>query len=306
MTERPIILGAPQTPPKTKAPPGACDCHTHVFGPIASYPFDAKRTYTPGDASIADLLALHALLGIERVVIVHPSPYGTDNRCTLDAIRLIGDRARGVAVIDETTDDTTLRDMHNAGIRGVRLNMQTVGNPDPDTAFAQLSWAAQRVAPLGWHVQVYTDLALITALRDRLPSLPTPVVIDHFGRAKAEASPTQPGFDSLLALLDTGRIYIKLSAPHRISHRPGYADATPIARALIAANPDRLVWGTDWPHPGARPGVPRSIHEIEPFRGEDDGAALDRLAGWAGDAATLKRILVDNPARLYDFGPIAP
>jgi predicted TIM-barrel fold metal-dependent hydrolase len=305
MSDRPTILGAPQTRPVTKAPPGACDCHTHVFGPAASYPFDAGRTYTPGDASIEDLLAMHALMGIQRVVIVHPSPYGSDNRCSVDAVRQIGENARGVAVIDAATDDAALRDMHQAGIRGVRVNLQTFGNPDPDTAYAMLSWASRRVAELGWHVQVYTDLPLIAALSARLPGLPTPVVIDHFGRAMAADGPSQPGFDRLLALLDSGRVYIKISAPHRISKQPNYADAAPIARALIAANPDRLVWATDWPHPGARPGIPRSIDEIEPFRGEDDGAALDRLAGWAGDADTLKRILVDNPARLYDFGAVA-
>jgi predicted TIM-barrel fold metal-dependent hydrolase len=305
MSDRPVILGTAQTRPVTMAPPGSCDCHTHVFGPAADYPFDPKRTYTPGDASIEDLLALHALLGIERVVIVHPSPYGTDNRCSVDAVRRMGDRARGVAVIGESTTDAALQDMHAAGMRGVRCNLHTVGNADPDAAWETLVWAANRVAPLGWHVQVYTDLALIAALRERLPELPTTLVIDHFGRAMAADGPQQKGFDALLTLLDTGRVYVKMSAPHRISHQPGYADAAPIARALIAANPDRLVWATDWPHPGARPGKPRSIAEIEPFHGEDDGAALDRLAGWAGDADTLKRILVDNPARLYDFGPVA-
>lgn len=314
MSGPPRILGAVQTPPTTRAPPGSCDCHTHVFGPAARYPFDPGRTYTPGDASVADLMALHAILGIERVVIVHPSPYGTDNRCTVDALTELnarrhegqsGARARGVAVIDEGTDDASLRAMHAAGMRGVRVNLHTYGDFDPGAAWKRLLWAARRVAPLGWHVQVYTELAVIDALGERLAGLPAPLVIDHFGRAMAAAGPRQPGFDRLLALLDTGRTWIKLSAPYRISQVTGYADAAPLASALVAANPERLVWATDWPHPGARPGVPRTIEEVEPFRGEDDGAALDRLAGWTGDPATLRRILVENPARLYDFGDAA-
>jgi predicted TIM-barrel fold metal-dependent hydrolase len=305
MSGRVSVLGVAQTPPATTIPPGSCDCHTHIFGPPDEYPFDPGRTYTPGGASVADLLALHAILGIARVVIVHPSPYGSDNRCTLDAVRQLGERARGVAVIDEATDDAALRDMHAAGVRGVRVNLQTFGNPDPATAWERLRWAARRVAPLGWHVQVYTDLALIAALSGHLADLPTPLVIDHFGRAMAAAGTGQPGFDALLGLLGSGRIYVKMSAPHRISNQPGYGDAAAIAQALIAGNPDRLLWGSDWPHPGARPGIPRTVAGIEPFRGEDDGAALERLAGWVGNAAILHRILVDNPARLYEFGEMA-
>jgi predicted TIM-barrel fold metal-dependent hydrolase len=306
VSDRPSILGAPQTRPTTKIPPGACDCHTHVFGPAGKYPFSPDRTYTPGDASIEDMLALHAILGVDRVVIVHPSPYGTDNSCTVDALRQIGDQARGVAVIDEATSDAALHDMHDAGMRGIRLNLHTFGDPDPATAWDRLTWAARRVAPLGWHVQIYTSLGLIAALSDRIPTLPTPLVIDHYGRAMAADGPQQPGFDKLLALLGTGRVYLKLSAQYRVSQQPGHADVGDIARPLIAANPDRLVWATDWPHPGGGTGGPRKRDEIEPFHQVDDGAALERLASWAGDAATLQRILVDNPARLYDFGPLPP
>lgn len=300
-----VILGVEQTPPKTMVPPGACDCHTHVFGPAASYPFSPGRTYTPGDASVQDLLALHALLGMQRVVIVHPSPYGMDNRCSVDAIRMLGARARGVAVIGEAAPAAELRELHEAGMRGVRVNLETFGPIDPEEAWRRLAATARLVAPFGWHVQIYTNLALIAAVGDRLLTLPTPLVIDHFGRAVAANGTGQPGFDRLLGLLTSGKAYVKLSGAHRISQRPGYTDAAPIAQALIAANPERLVWGTDWPHPGARPGQPRSLDEIEPFHAEDDGAALDRLAEWAGDAATLTRILVDNPARLYDF-PAVP
>jgi len=219
----------------------------------------------------------------------------------VDAMRVLGGRARGVVVIDTATSDEALRNMHDAGIRGVRVNLETSGQTNPAAALEQLRWAATRVAPFGWHVQTFTNLGLLAPLHDTILALPTPLVIDHFGRPRASQGVGQPGFDRLLSLMGSGRVYLKLSAPHRISQQPDYRDVPPIAQALIAENPDRLIWATDWPHPGARPGVPRSIGEIEPFRNEDDGAALNRLAGWVGDSGVLRRILADNPARLYDF-----
>lgn len=297
----PAVLGVRQTPPGLRVPSDACDCHTHVFGPAERYPFDPARTYTPGDAALADLKALHAVLGLDRVVIVHPSPYGTDNRCTLDAIRSLGDTARGVAVIDDVVDEAALRAMHEAGVRGVRVNLETYGQTDPESALARIRAASRKVAPLGWHVQVYTRLDLLTAIADDIAGLPTLLVIDHFGRSSAAAGPSQAGFDRLLRLLDGGKVYLKLSASYRVTERADHADVRPLARALIAANPERVVWGTDWPHPGAAAGRARRPKVIEPFRPIDDGAALNRLADWAGDEATLARILVENPARLYDF-----
>ena len=298
------ILGVEQTSPRTVAPPGSCDCHTHVFGPAATYPFSPNRTYTPGDAAVGDLRALHAMLGLERVVIVHPSPYGTDNSCSVDAIQTLGDRARGVAVLDEATPFESLRALHDGGMRGARVNLETYGTVDPAEAWRKLQATAELVAPLGWHVQIYAGIAVIEAIGDRLLDLPTPLVIDHFGRLSAARGVGQPGLDRLKRLLESGRVYLKLSGAHRISDVPGYADVAPLARALIAANPDRLVWGTDWPHPGARTGGVRTLDMIEPFHPQDDGAALDRLGNWAGDDETLRRILVDNPVRLYDFPPI--
>lgn len=282
-------------------PVEACDCHTHVFGPAGKYPFAADRLYTPGDASVADLLALQRHFRFERVVIVHPSPYAADNTCTLDALREIGDGARGVAVIDEKTTDTELQDMHDAGVRGVRLNLETGGVNDTVYAAKQLRWASARVAPLGWHLQLFTNLAVLAALRDVIRKLPNPLVVDHFCRAQAELGTGQLHFDVLLDLVREGKVWVKLSAPQRISSAPDCADAGAIAQALIAASPDRMLWGSDWPHPGARPGVPRKIDEIEPFNPINDGRALNRLAEWAGDEATLRKILVDNPAILYDF-----
>ena len=292
------VLGVAHTPPSFEVPSGACDCHTHIFGPAERFPFSAKRLYTPGPASIADLEAMHRALHIERVVVVHPSPYGADNSCTVDAVRKLGNRARGVAVIDDTISDAMLADMHAAGVRGVRVNLESYGESDPAVARRHLQHAAERVAPLGWHVQTYTNLAILAALHDTILKLPTTLVVDHFGRPQAALGITQSGFEQFLALLRSGKIYVKISAPYRISQQPHYSDAAPIARAIIAANPDRIVWGSDWPHPGA---AKRDPAVIEPFRPEDNGQALNRLAEWTKDRTEVQKILVDNPARLYKF-----
>jgi predicted TIM-barrel fold metal-dependent hydrolase len=295
------VLGVAQSAPAFAAPRGACDCHTHIFGPAARFPFSPQRVYTPGDASIEDLLALHRALGLDRVVIVHPSPYGADNACTIDALRRLGARSRGVAVIDAATSDAALREMHEVGVRGVRVNLETGGVRDPAAARRLLQEAAARVAPLGWHVQTFTNLSVIEALHDVILALPTTLVVDHFGRAQAAQGVAQPGFAALLSLVRRGKAYVKLSAAYRLSEAPDFADVAVLARALIDANPDRVVWGTDWPHPGARPRSPADRDKIEPFIPVDDGRALNRLAEWAGEPARLARILVENPARLYGF-----
>jgi predicted TIM-barrel fold metal-dependent hydrolase len=292
------ILGVLHTSPAFEVPRNACDCHVHIFGPADKFPYSRKRLYTPGDASIEDLLSLHRALHIDRVVIVQPSPYAADNSCTVDAVRKLGDRARGVAVIDDTVSARTLADMHAVGIRGVRVNLESYGESDPAVAGRQLQQAAARVAPLGWHVQTYTNLAILSALHATILALPTTLVVDHLGRPQAARGTAQPGFESLLALLRSGKVYVKISAPYRISLEPHYPDAAPLVRAMIDANPDCVVWGTDWPHPG---GVRRDPAVIEPFGPEDDGEALNRLAGWTKNRAELQKILVDNPARLYQF-----
>lgn len=298
----PLALhGATHEPLNFAMPALACDCHTHVFGPAGQFPFAADRQYTPGDATVAELLALQAHLGLERVVIVHPSPYGADNACTVDALRQLGDRARGVAVIDAATSDAELRDMHAAGVRGVRLNLETTGVSDPLLAAEQLRWASARVAPLGWHLQMYTQLSVVVSLQDQIAALPIPLVVDHFCRAPAALGVDQPGFDVLLNLVRAGKVWVKLSAPHRISNLPDCEDAKPLVQALVAANPDRMLWGSDWPHPGAKPGKPRRVDEIESFNPINDGRALNRLNEWVGDAATLHKLLVTNPQMLYDF-----
>jgi predicted TIM-barrel fold metal-dependent hydrolase len=296
-TAAPTVLGVAHTAPSFAVPKGACDCHTHIFGPDANFPLSPKRLYTPGPASIEDLNALHKTIHIDRVVIVHPSPYGADNAVTVDAVRKLGARARGVAVIDDKTTDAELDDMHKAGIRGVRVNIESFGEIDSAVAGRLFQRAAERVARLGWHVQTYTNLGILTPLAETIVKLPTTLVVDHFGRPIAEHGMAQAGLAEFLAMLRSGKVYVKLSAPYRISQLPDYPDAAPIARAMIAANPDRIVWGTDWPHPGA---AKRDPAVIEPFRPEDNGAALNRLSSWAS-AAELQKILVDNPARLYQF-----
>jgi predicted TIM-barrel fold metal-dependent hydrolase len=300
-TRQIAIHGVTHGAPAFAVPPGACDCHVHVFGPAARFPYAAGRGYTPGDASIESLLALQAALGLERVVVVQASPYGTDNACTVDALRRLGARARGVAVIDAATTGAALADMHEAGVRGVRVNLESAGQHDPDAARGLLVAAAARAAPLGWHVQTYTSLDVIVALKDTILALPVPLVIDHFGRAPAAAGVDHPGFRVLLSLVDSGRVWVKLSAPHRVSTAPDCADAAALARALMRANPERMVWGSDWPHPGGTPGASRRPEVIEPFHPIDDGRALNRLAEWTASAAELEAILVHNPARLYDF-----
>lgn len=296
------IHGVTHSPVTAPIPPGACDCHVHVFGPSSRFPFDPTRAYTPADASIEELLALHAHLGIDRVVIVHPSPYGTDNRIGLDALERFGKhRARAVAVIDARTTDAELQRLHDAGTRGARANLATTGIGDPNAAWRILDETARRVAPLGWHLQTFTSLDVIDALAEQFSTLPVPLVIDHFGGLKAERGLDQPGFAALRRLVASGRAYVKLSAAYRSSQRPDAADLAPFARALLSDNPERCVWGTDWPHPGGAKRTGALRDEIEPFQPIDDGAALNRLAAWCRDPATLKRVLVDNPARLYDF-----
>jgi predicted TIM-barrel fold metal-dependent hydrolase len=295
------IHGVAHAAPDFAVPAGACDCHTHVFGPAARYPFAPGRTYTPGDASIENLLALHRRLGIERVVIVHPSPYGADNACTVDALGIIGPGARGVAVIDDAVSETELDDMHTAGVRGVRVNLETAGIADPAQAVARVLATARRVASRGWHVQTFTRPAIVAALAGVISEMPVPLVIDHFGHMRAEKGLDQPGFADLLRMLGSGRAYVKLSAAQRISNLPDCSDAQVLAQALIDANPERVLWGSDWPHPGGKPGVGRNVAVIEPFNPVDDGVALNRIARWAGSAERICKLLAENPARLYGF-----
>jgi predicted TIM-barrel fold metal-dependent hydrolase len=285
-------------------PRGACDCHVHVFGDTAKFPFAERRTYTPPPASVEELLELQRDLHMDRVVVVQPSVYGTDNTCTVDGVRRMGARARGIAVIDKSTPRASLQEMAGLGIRGIRLNLNTAGNFDPNSAKQQLDAVAEQIRGLNWHVQMFVALSVISALKDYFMQYPYPVVFDHFGQPKAPQGIGQPGFANLLDLVKSGRAYVKISGAYRVSTMaPAYADATPLAQALVAANPDRIVWGTDWPHPNGASA--RSINEIAAPFPIDDGLLLNELPKWAPDAATRKKILVDNPARLYGFEAVA-
>ncbi len=281
-------------------PTGSCDCHVHIFGPQSDFPFDNARVYTPGEASLDQLLALHRRIGMSRVVLVQPSVYGTDNACLLDALTALGPRARAVAVIDAATSGAELARLHAAGVRGVRINIATAGMNDPAAALVLLEQTARQVAPLGWHVQVLTKPVVIATLGPKLAGLATPLVVDHFGLPDLTAGPEQPDFAALVALVRTGRMLVKLSAMERLTGAGEGHRLAPYIRALVAANPQALLWGSDWPHTGGGRNIGRAATDIEPFEPLDDALALSALTD-AVDTATLVRILVANPARLYDF-----
>ena len=292
----------PLTPVNFDVPAGACDCHTHIHGDPAKFPFFSGRVYTPELASPEEMTALHKALHIERVVIVTPSVYGPDNSATLFGMKARGATARGVAVIDDKTPDGDLDTMNQLGIRGIRLNLATGGVNDPKVGRSRFQAAVERVKARNWHVQLFTSLSMISAIKDLVVASPVPVVFDHFGGAQAELGLEQPGFSDLLELVKSGKAYVKISGAYRASKlAPDYPDAAPLARALISANSDSIVWGTDWPHPDSVTPPGRQVTDVTPLFRIDDGRLLNQLPVWAPDAATRKRILVDNPARLYGF-----
>jgi predicted TIM-barrel fold metal-dependent hydrolase len=292
----------PATPVNFDVPAGACDCHTHIHPDPEKFPFFAGRVYTPELASPEEMSALHKAVRMERVVIVTPSIYGPDNSATLFGMKARGPTARGVAVIDDKTSEADLDTMGQAGIRGIRLNLATGGVNDPGVARPRFQAAVERVKARGWHIQIFTNLAMITATKDLVAASPVPVVFDHFGGAQAALGVEQPGFADLVALVQSGKAYVKISGAYRASQLgPDYADCTPLARALIAANADRIVWGTDWPHPDSVTPAGKKVTDVTPLFQIDDGRLLNQLAIWAPDAAVRNKILVDNPARLYGF-----
>ena len=291
----------PTTPVNFDVPTGACDCHTHIHADPETFPFFAGRVYTPELASPQEMSELHRALHVERVVIVTPSVYGPDNSATRFGMMARGATARGVAVIDDKTPESDLDVMQKAGFRGIRLNLATGGVNDPSVGRSRFQAAVDRMKSRGWHVQLFTSLTMISAIKDLVATSPVPVVFDHFGGAEAALGVDQPGFADLLELVQSGKAYVKISGAYRASKLgPDYADAAPLAKALIAANVDRIVWGTDWPHPDSVPG--RKVTDVTPLLQIDDGRLLNQLPVWAPDAAIRNKILVDNPARLYGFG----
>lgn len=292
----------PATPVDFQIPPGACDCHTHIFYGPAKFPMWPGRAYTPETALPEEMAALHRALHVQRVVIVAPSVYGTDNSATLLGIKARGADARGIAVIDERTPDAELDRLGKAGFRGIRLNLVTGGPPDPAVIRQRFEEAVKRLQGRGWHIQVYVSLPAVSALKELVLNAPMPVVFDHFGSARAAQGVDQPGFADLLDLLHSGKAYVKLSGAYRVStSSPDYADLAPLAKAMIAANADRVIWGTDWPHPDTAARPSHAPTEVSPLFAIDDGRLLNQFARWAPDAGIRKKILVDNPARLYGF-----
>jgi len=283
-------------------PEGAADCHVHVIPDPATFPFWPGRVYTPPVATADDLLALQHALHMDHVVIVTPSVYGTDNSATLDGIRRLGsERARGIAVVDDKTSTADLDAMAKAGVCGIRINLETAGIFDPEASAKKLEAAVAQLRDRAWHLQMYTRPPVIAALEQQLGSLPFPVVFDHFAGAEAALGPQQPGFDAVLRLVGSGKAYVKISGAYRASHAaPDYPDVAPLAQALIQANPERLVWGSDWPHPDSYKVAGRKPTDIAPALPIDDARMLNLLAEWAPEAMR-KAILVDNPKRLYGF-----
>jgi predicted TIM-barrel fold metal-dependent hydrolase len=292
----------PSTSVNFAVPAGACDCHTHIHADPEKFPFYAGRVYTPEPASPEEMSALHKALHIERVVIVTPSVYGPDNSATLFGIKARGATARGVAVIDDKTAESDLDALQQAGFRGIRLNLATSGVNDPNVARQRFQAAVDRMKARGWHIQLFTSLAVISAIKDLVASAPVPVVFDHFGGAQAASGVDQPGFADLLELVKSGKAYVKISGAYRASKlAPDYPDAAPLARALIAANAERIVWGTDWPHPDSVTPADRKVTDVTPLFQIDDGRLFNQLAVWAPEEAIRSKILVENPVRLYGF-----
>ncbi len=273
--------------PHAKAPPLSCDCHFHIFGPFERFPLDPGRAYEPPEASIEAYQQVAESRGIERMIVVQPSPYGTDNRVTLDAVRRFGPaRARAVAVIDDSFDDAALRALRAGGVRGVRFNLVS-GNGTPE---AQLQELARRIAPLGWHVQVYAEGEKLAELAPLLARLPVEVVIDHVGGVRAALGTAHPQFQALLRLLDSGRAWVKLCGYRASSAGHPWDDVATNVSALAEAAPERCVWGTDWPH----------VHMASGPQPEP-GRLLDQFLAWVPDPEAQRRILVENPGRLYGF-----
>lgn len=276
----------PHAPRLVTLPTGATDAHCHIFGPGDQFPYAPDRSYTPPDSGIDDFEALQSRLGLTHAVFVQASCHGTDNAAMLHALRLGEGRYAGVAMIDESFTDAQIRELHDAGVRATRFNFvaHLGGAPDLDVFWR----IVDRVADHGWHVVLHFDAKDLPAHAELLDRMPVPYVIDHMARVDASAGLDQAPFRALLALMEDERCWVKISGAERLTADgpPPYDDVVPYARALIDAAPDRVLWGTDWPHPNVR-------------HMPDDGDLVDLLASYAPDEDTLRRILVDNPRRLY-------
>jgi len=268
-------------------PPGAVDAHCHVFGPMASFPFSAKAKYLPQDAGPDMLFALRDRLGFSRNVIVQASCHGTDNAATLDAIARSDGKARGVAVVDPAIGDDALDSLHEGGMRGIRFNfLKRLVDDAPKDKFLEI---ARRVERLGWHVVVYFEAESLAELRPFLGAIPVPIVIDHMGRPDVAQGPDGADMKAFRALLDSrADIWFKATCPDRLSPQgEPYDDFVAAVRPLVEDYPDRVLWGTDWPHPNMEHRIP------------DDGRLVDVIPRIAVMEELQRKLLIDNPMRLY-------
>jgi predicted TIM-barrel fold metal-dependent hydrolase len=291
--EAPACAGPDFNPrqPKLRLPRHSCDSHAHVMGPAARHAYSPARIYTPPDCLLADYLHMLDTLGVERGVLVQPSVYGTDNTAMLEAMKAAGGRLRGVAVVADTISDAELAELDAAGVRGVRVNIVDVKDRKPGTLpLPSLEKLARRVAPLGWHVEFLAHADEFPDLDQVLGDFPVEVVFGHLGYMNIGKGPDDPGFQALLRLMKAGRAWAKLTGPYRITAAPlPYPDTVALARALLETNPERVLWGTDWPHVMLKGRMP------------NDGDLADVLADWIPDAALREQVLVRNPAKLYRF-----
>jgi D-galactarolactone isomerase len=274
--------------PRLQAPPGATDTHMHFYDTAERYPVAPTAAFLPPPARVPDYRAVQARLGLERVVVVQPSAYGTDNRCTMDGVAALGDAARAVVVVGPEVSDPELERLTAAGARGIRFHMLKGGV----LPWEVLEEMAARVHPFGWHVQLQLNGRELPERAPMLSRLPGDLVIDHVGRFMPPVPLDHEAFNCLLDLLESGRTWVKLSAPYESSRAgpPAFEDTTALAQALVRAAPERMLWASNWPHPG---------HDDPQVR--DDARLLDLLLEWAPDPATRRRILLDNPAALYGF-----
>lgn len=282
-----------------RLPPGACDCHTHVVGDARTWPMVPDRHYTPAPAPVEAVARHLQAVGLQRAVIVQPSFYGTDNACMLDALDRLQGAGRGVAVLDASLQDAALAGLHARGVRGVRVNVESGGGRDPHAVQAALGTWADRIAPLGWHLQVYAAPAMLAALAEFLAGLPVPVVLDHFAMVPADLPLDDPLARQLLSLVGGGRAYVKLSAPYRVAAGWPSAGVDSLAQAFLAANAERVLWGSDWPHTNREPG--KGPLETSRYRDIASAALRESIARWLPTQGLRQQVLVDNPARLYGF-----
>lgn len=283
---------------------GACDCHIHIVGTPDVYPFAEDRTYTPGPATVAALRAHLDGIGFTRMVVVQPSVYGFDNRCTLEGIREFGPEARGVAVIGPDIDDAELDALHAGGIRGVRVNVESAGIAGTDAVVAETHRVAKVVARLGWHVQLFCSAKIVQEAVSQFTDVEVPLVFDHYAKVTNEGNRIAPEFRPLLDLIAAGKAYVKLSALYRHAFAEDEDMLAGVTRDFVDANPDRCVWASDWPHTSNSHRTPETRLQIEPYRKIDNKEVVLGLARRIGDPTKLRKVLIENPARLYDYGPV--